>query len=127
MLLEAIAFIIFIVVLTLSIILNIVLNARKHRLALDVVKLAFEKVVLSKKIEQLVSEKETSGVENSDGFLKFVSQSRDWAFNYIEDVQKAIENLDFATKTKDTEQIKVAYDKLIDFLPKSEETNKKNK
>lgn len=41
---------------------------------------------LTKKLEELSSK----DVEKTDGFLKFISESRDWAFQYIEDVQQAL-------------------------------------
>jgi hypothetical protein len=41
-----------------------------------------EKILLSVKIEESDSAK--------DGFLKFISQSRDWAFEYIETAQNGI-------------------------------------
>lgn len=42
-------------------------------------------IVLENKISQ-----EADKIEESDGFLKFVSDSRDWAYAYIESVQKEI-------------------------------------
>ena len=35
-------------------------------------------------------EKTSPAIENSEGFLRFVSESRDWAFEYIEEVQKVL-------------------------------------
>ena len=37
-----------------------------------------------------------SSIENTEGFLRFVSESRDWAFQYIEDVQFGLS--DFISK-----------------------------
>jgi len=31
-------------------------------------------------------------IENSEGFLKFISESRDWAFQYIEEFQAGLNN-----------------------------------
>lgn len=42
-------------------------------------------IVLENKISQ-----EADKIEESDGFLKFVSDSRDWAYAYIESVQEEI-------------------------------------
>ena len=47
-------------------------------------------IVLEKKVSQ-----ESEKIEQSDGFLKFVSDSRDWAYAYIESVQEEIN--DFIT------------------------------
>lgn len=42
-------------------------------------------IILEKKVSQ-----ESEKIEQSDGFLKFVSDSRDWAYAYIESVQEEI-------------------------------------
>lgn len=47
-------------------------------------------IVLEKRVSQ-----ESEKIEQSDGFLKFVSDSRDWAYAYIESVQEEIN--DFIT------------------------------
>lgn len=44
-------------------------------------------IILEKKVSQ-----ESEKIEQSDGFLKFVSDSRDWAYAYIESVQEEINN-----------------------------------
>jgi hypothetical protein len=43
--------------------------------------------------QQIKNQFNNSGpIEQSEGFLKFVSQSRDWAFQYIEEVQLGLKN-----------------------------------
>jgi effector-binding domain-containing protein len=96
--------------------------------------------LLSKKVEELVQEIENKKLEDTDGFLKFVSDSRDWAFNYIEEVQMALlefdneisPQLEWATtygaltgKTVHSgtiDKISEAYDKLKSILPENTET-----
>jgi hypothetical protein len=96
--------------------------------------------LLSKKVEQLVQEIENKKLEDTDGFLKFVSDSRDWAFEYIEEVQKALAEFDevvapqleWATTygtlagesvhTNTVNTISEAYKKLRTVLPKNTET-----
>jgi hypothetical protein len=53
-----------------------------------------DKSLLTEKLLQLMAEKDSKGIEHSEGFLKFVSDSRDWAFKYIEDVQDALGEFD---------------------------------
>jgi hypothetical protein len=48
-----------------------------------------QKAIMMDKLEEALKENELKSIENSDGFLKFVSDSREWAFKYIEDVQDA--------------------------------------
>lgn len=42
---------------------------------------------------QEIFKAESSRVESKDGFVKFMSQSRDWAFQYIETVQSDLYDL----------------------------------
>ena len=59
-------------------------------------------------------------LEDNDGFIKFLSQSRDWAFDYIEKVQESIKALQFAVTVNDDTAIKKAYDDLFSHLPEEE-------
>lgn len=47
----------------------------------------------SKEIVRLGEQIENAKLEKSDGFIKFLSESRDWAFTYIEDIQKDLTTL----------------------------------
>ena len=46
--------------------------------------------VLASEINKVADSEAADGQE---GFIKFISQSRDWAFNYIEEVQKDLHSL----------------------------------
>jgi len=46
------------------------------------------------KLTEQVSMKNNKKLENTDGFIRFISTSRDAAFKYIEDVQAAIAEYD---------------------------------
>jgi hypothetical protein len=79
-------------------------------------------------------------LEQTDGFLKFIEQSRDWAFQYIEEMQSAFLKFDkeissiqqwnetYGTVTdggvysEKIKQISLAYNQLKDLLPKDTET-----
>jgi hypothetical protein len=41
----------------------------------------------------LLDQKDSANVEKTEAFLNFVTQSRDWAFEYIEDVQRVINSV----------------------------------
>lgn len=87
---DLIAFIIFgVIVATLAIIV-IRLNNHRRKLANSVLQLTLEKMTVLKLLESSLSEQESKTVEQTDGFLKFVSDSRDWAFQYIEEVQAGL-------------------------------------
>lgn len=49
-----------------------------------------DKQILIDRIKEGEEKLNSASIENSDGFLKFISQSRDWAFDYIEQVQAAL-------------------------------------
>lgn len=66
---------------------------------------------------QLEKVQGSNEIEKTDGFLKFVSDSRDWAFQYIEDIQHALLAYDIALNTNDAATINVAYKNLIAMLP----------
>ena len=99
-----------------------------------------DKYLLVQKLEQVSKELSTRELSETDGFVKFISQSRDWAFEYIEEVQKALVEFDkevspqlkwantYGTldgETVHTNTIKIiseAYDKLKSVLPENTET-----
>lgn len=96
--------------------------------------------LLERKINDLYQEIENIKLENTDGFLKFLSDSRDWAFQYIEEVQTAISEFDKEVSprlewaatfgmvggenahTETLEKISEAYEKLKKVLPKETQT-----
>lgn len=80
-------------------------------------------------VEQSVTIENSEKDKVKEDFLKFVSDSREWAFNYIEDVQKQIgevlevmnlpiENIESKKrKSSDEKTLIGAYKKLKDLLP----------
>lgn len=99
-----------------------------------------DRMLLQKKVEELYQDIENTKLQQTDGFLKFVSESRDWAFQYIEEVQTALSEFDkevtpdlqwaktFGMVSGDTahtnvlKRISEAYDKLKEVLPKENQT-----
>lgn len=55
---------------------------------------AIDKAIVMDKLKEVMDENDLKTIEGSDGFLKFVSDSREWAFKYIEDVQDAFVRFD---------------------------------
>ena len=51
-------------------------------------------------VKELNTESRTDSDIHKDNFIKFISDSRDWAFEYIDDVQKSITSI--IEKTEDT-------------------------
>lgn len=94
---------------------NIRIRIRHRRVITDAMQLAVDKIALIQRLQELNSKQDSANVEKTDGFLKFVSDSRDWAFEYIENVQEAIQDLKAAVDSGD--DYEDAYFKLISFLP----------
>jgi hypothetical protein len=44
-------------------------------------------------LKNLLDQKEKLASDKNDGFVKFISDSRDWAFEYIENVQQSIQKV----------------------------------
>lgn len=91
---------------------SILLRIRRKELLKSVVMTTMENMSLKKQLDNA-----PMTPSESEGFIKFLSESRDWAFTYIEDVQKAIEDLRLAMQTEDAEAISAKYNELISFLP----------
>jgi hypothetical protein len=89
-----IALIVMSAVITTLVIDNIVIRIKRRRVASQVLQLALDKVALLNEIGKLTEQTQSKEIEQTDGFLKFVSESRDWAFSYIEEVQDALKAFD---------------------------------
>jgi hypothetical protein len=83
------------------------LKAKLIQNALDSIRIADE---LSKITNQ-------QALNENDEFVKFLSDSRDWAFDYIETVQKSITDFHLAMGLSDEVMIAAAYKSLISHLP----------
>jgi hypothetical protein len=78
---------------------NLKLRSRTRKLSAQVVQLALDKNVISEQLKKVLDDKKDSeSIEQSEGFLRFISQSREWAFDYIEQVQAAL--LEFKNKVE---------------------------
>jgi hypothetical protein len=87
---EFIAFVIFIFLFFILIINNIRFSIKLSSASKKLIQAHIDNTILAEKLfeisAQIIVKKETE----SDAFLKFVSDSRDWAYQYIEEVQEGI-------------------------------------
>jgi hypothetical protein len=93
----------------------------------EVQKGILEYFILADKYKESLNNSEKEKVEKTEGFLKFVSDSRDAAFTYIEEVQESIKelkgftnNLDgdvFYLNEEDLFKFKSVSAKIISYLP----------
>ncbi len=120
------ALVLYLVLLGLFITDAIRIRVKNRKLTRDSIQLDRDNLLLLAHIEKLSDAESSKSIEQTDGFLKFVSDSRDWAFTYIEDVQLAIEAYrevaDVVPLSKDmtveqAEKLSAAYDRLMNFLP----------
>lgn len=51
---------------------------------------ALDKAIIIENLKKDIERRSPDSIEKTEGFLKFISESRDWAFKYIEDVQAAL-------------------------------------
>ncbi len=86
-------FVIFILVFFVALLDNVRVRVKNAKLNKEVEKSIIEYFILAQKYEDSIKNNDTKSIEQTEGFLKFVSESRDWAFGYIEEVQKAIVSL----------------------------------
>lgn len=91
---------------------SIILRIRRRALLRSIAQLTFENLAMEDELSKI-----PSIPSETEGFIRFLSESREWAFTYIEDVQSALEDLRNALDTKNDEEINLAYQKLITFLP----------
>lgn len=134
-----------------TIISNIIFSVAIATLVIYVAKLKIDKAKISKvliktsvdlmivrdELEKARASNENQSVEQTDGFLKFITESRNWAFEYIEEVQdglkkfsdkvgptiKYLNTYGSTVSTPHDDSIKTiseAYKELEELLPKDE-------
>jgi len=104
------------------------LRRKNTKLANDLVQAIVDKAAIAGRLAK-ASVPEGKPIEQTDGFIKFLTESRDSAFDYIEKVQtdivlikqdlgpivEAYRNAD--KQTSDMKQVISSYDKLVSLLP----------
>jgi len=136
-------FIIFvlIVLLVVALIVSVVkLKLKNRKLAVELLQATIDQNIVLTKLAEELKKKEDVSIEKTEGFLKFISESRDMAFDYIEKIQESLVKfrdevgpeidymLTYGTSTGDSLQtksfikIEKAYTKLMNAaLPPEEE------
>jgi hypothetical protein len=89
-----------------------------------IAQLLVDKETLLDKIDSIILE--TSN-EANEGFIKFLSESREAAFDYIEKVQKSIGQYLVAIQNGNADEIVTARMELFEHLPEIPESENKNK
>ena len=84
-----------------------------------------EKENFQLKLADYISQNDSNQLEQTEGFVDFISQSRNWAFKYIEDIQasllklrEAIDILKSETgNTKNVEKAIIIVEDILKYLP----------
>lgn len=136
---DLIAFIILIFIIMVLLINNFMLQIKNKKLKVQNVQEILNKTIIADKLMKEIEKNSNASLESSDGFLKFITQSRDWAFKYIEDVQAELlsfkntiePKLQYAEKyislgektpaMTTINEISMAYEKLKKIMPEEDE------
>ncbi len=84
---EFISFVIFIVIFFILVFDNLRLRLVHRSNTIQLLEVATERNIIATKLLDLTEQNLEPTEAASEGFLKFISDSRDWAFEYIENVQ----------------------------------------
>jgi len=88
---EFIAFVLFIFVFILLLVNNLKLRIERLGLLSKNLQLLTDSAEIAKILEKSLALNKKESPEDKDGFIQFLSQSREWAFLYIENVQLLID------------------------------------
>ena len=119
------------------IITNIHTRLQNNKLKANLTQESIDRAIVMQEMQKLMAEIDTKNSSQNDGFLKFVSESREAAFKYIEEVQAAIGEFDnrvgpVVKHYKETgkvlerrpselvRELTQAYDKLMTSMPKED-------
>ena len=87
---DFIAFIIFILAFFFLVYKNIKLRLKISSVTIELIRVQLEKTIISEKFTELQETNKNKSNLDQDAFLKFISDSRDWAYQYIDEVQGSL-------------------------------------
>lgn len=124
MILDLLAFIILGIAVCVLFLFTIIYRQKYIKLIKVIAQLILDKEAVSQKLDEqiLISSKEVN-----DGFIKFLSESREAAFSYIEDIQKSVYGYMKAIESNDPDKILTARMELFTYLPDNMEDENQNK
>jgi uncharacterized protein YaaR (DUF327 family) len=88
--LDFIIFLVTILVVVTLLISVVKLRLKNRKLAAELLQTTLDQNILLTRLAEELKKREEVSVEKTDGFLKFISDSRDLAFEYIEAIQEAL-------------------------------------
>lgn len=99
---------------------NVRLYVSNKKVVTQIVQLTLDKISLENAMDKLTQEIELLNLKETDGFVKFLSESRESAYEYIEEVQSSIRQLANAMNVGEENSIELAYKELIKHMPKEQ-------
>ena len=87
---DFVIFISLIIIVTILVLSVVKLKLKNRKLAAELLQVTLDQNILMTKFTEELKKKEDVSIEKTDGFLKFISESRDLAFQYIEAMQEAL-------------------------------------
>jgi hypothetical protein len=88
---EFLSFVLFIFIFIFLLMSTVKVRLDNFHLAKINLQLAIEKTELGRMLEDSLAKNIETPISQSEGFVNFISQSRDWAFDYIETVQVGLD------------------------------------
>lgn len=101
---------------------TIVFRLKYRRMIVSIAQLVIDNDIISNKLETVLLE---TSKEVNEGFIKFLSDSREAAFSYIENVQQAIQHYLIAVENGNADEITTARMELFSHLPEDSENQSK--
>lgn len=126
---DLIFFIVFVVLFSASVVSNIYLKVQNMNIQKRLAQTIADKIIILDRLEKELDAKNNKSIEQTDGFIRFVSQSRDWAFEYIENAQDRIKKFNDelnniinlgGNKKETVKLILEAYKPIKDLLPEEQ-------
>lgn len=134
---EVVVFVLGVLLLAALVITNLTLRIENKKLKVNLTQESIDRSILMEKLQEVLTKQDSDSASKTDGFLKFVSDSREAAFKYIEEVQAAINEFDNRVgpvvkyyketgkvlERKPSELVREltqAYDKLMSSMPKED-------
>lgn len=103
---------------------NVRVRLLKKKLTTELLQLLIDKNNLIEEATRIAGEDSYAKSADREGFIKFLSESRDMAFGYIEKFQTSLQKLRTAKNSGDLVKIEQSISELLELLP--EETNSLN-
>jgi len=129
---ELVVFVIALLLFVAMVVANISQRIENNKLKAKLTQEIVDRAIVMEKLREVMDKEDKNNVSQTDGFLKFVSESRDWAFQYIERVQISIKKFQdvfhpFAEQYYENKRTQIpedefpavveAYRKLVEELP----------